>query len=105
MIVVNKYLVPNGYAAITLYPFIILKDKKYRSNETLINHERIHIAQQKELLVVGFYILYVLNWLVNLVIEPDEAYRSIVFEQEAKEYESYLIYLQERPNFNWIDYV
>ena len=37
--------------AITLFPFIISKEKM---DETTLNHEKIHIEQQKELLVVFF---------------------------------------------------
>ena len=40
--------------AITLFPFIISKEKM---DETTLNHEKIHIEQQKELLVVFFYLL------------------------------------------------
>ena len=39
---------------ITLYPFIILR-KKHKKNKIILNHESIHIEQQKELLVIGFY--------------------------------------------------
>ena len=53
---------------ITLWPFIILREK-YRGKtnywklkaQRIINHESIHIEQQKELLVIPFYILYVLQ--------------------------------------------
>ena len=37
---------------ITLYPFIIVNDV---NNSILLNHEAIHIAQQKELYVFRFY--------------------------------------------------
>ena len=42
--------------AITIFPFIISKEKM---SEITLNHETIHIEQQKELLVLGFYPLYV----------------------------------------------
>ena len=49
--------------AITLFPFIFIKDN---GDERLINHELIHIAQQKETLVLGFYILYIWDYIVGL---------------------------------------
>ena len=51
--------------AITLFPFIICKNK---SDKIMLNHESIHIKQQAELLVVGFWILYLFTWLINLVV-------------------------------------
>ena len=44
----------NVYA-ITLFPFIFIKDE---GHETVINHESIHFKQQRELLVIFFYLLY-----------------------------------------------
>jgi len=54
MIITSKYLVPKGYAAMAIFPFILLHDKKMKENKVLINHERIHLRQQVELLVVPF---------------------------------------------------
>ena len=41
--------------AITLWPFIITREEM---SADVLNHESIHIAQQKELFVVFFYLLY-----------------------------------------------
>ena len=82
--------------AITLYPFIICRtvlDKRTRS------HEFIHIAQQKELWVLGFYILYVWYWLKNVFWHKmyfNEAYYNIPFEREAYENEDDDIYALTR---------
>ena len=51
-------------AAITLYPFIICIDKE---DKILINHESIHLKQQRELLVIPFFIIYLIHWMINLV--------------------------------------
>ena len=50
IVVVAKYLIPKGYRALTVFPLILLSDKSDRSDRVLINHERIHIRQQLELL-------------------------------------------------------
>ena len=50
--------------AITLYPFIICKGKLDQRTRT---HEIIHLHQQRELLLIGFYILYVGYWLWYLL--------------------------------------
>ena len=51
-------------AAITLFPFIISRDDM---SPDVLQHETIHILQQKELFVVFFYILYVCDWLKGLI--------------------------------------
>jgi len=48
-------------AGIALCPFIIIK-KNSRNEKKLINHEKIHIAQQLELWIIPFYILYIFEY-------------------------------------------
>lgn len=89
--------------AITLWPFVIARNKL---NPTLLNHESIHIRQQQELLVVGFYFLYVYYWLKGMLAYKDSyiAYHSIPFEQEAYEWEHDMDYLKSRKRFAWWKY-
>ena len=90
---------------ITLYPFIILR--KEWNNKTTIHHEKIHIEQQKELLVVFFYILYVYYWLKGKIkgLTNSEAYMLIPFEKEAYENEDNFDYLKSRKKYNWKNYI
>jgi len=90
--------------AITIYPFIIFRDE---TDEQTINHERIHIFQQRELLVLPFYILYVWYWLSNKFFHKDDsrlAYYNIPFEVEAYQNDQNLSYLFNRKSFNWWNY-
>jgi len=89
--------------AITLWPFVISRTKL---NEQVLHHEKIHIKQQQELLIVGFYLLYVLYWLRGLWMYHDSyiAYHSIPFEQEAYDNEHNMEYLNERKWFAWRKY-
>jgi len=68
--------------AITLYPFIIAREEM---SVDVLRHESIHIAQQKELLVVFFYLLYGWDYLKGYIKfrNKELAYRRIRFEQEA----------------------
>ncbi|HCX22224.1 MAG TPA: hypothetical protein DHN29_09935 [Cytophagales bacterium] len=68
--------------AITLFPFIFIADE---GDDVLIQHESIHIRQQLELLVIGFYIIYVIDYVIKYFKYGNgpQAYRNIVFEQEA----------------------
>ena len=90
-------------SAITLFPFIISRDEMA---DVTIRHEMIHIEQQRELLVIFFYILYVWYWLKGKIkgMTNDEAYMNIPFEQEAyrKMYEPN--YLENREKHAWRKY-
>jgi len=101
MILLCKYIIPKGCSSITLYPFVFLKDIKQKRNVTLLNHERIHMAQQKELMVLFFYIWYVVEFVIQLVINKNwnRAYRNISFEREAYIHESNLEYIKKRPKW------
>lgn len=72
-----------------------------------MNHELIHFKQQLELLILPFYILYLLNYLVNLLLyrNHSEAYRNIVFEREAYKNDSNYYYLSNRRFASWITYL
>lgn len=107
MIRIWNYLVPKGYIAITLFPFILLRASHLRTNNVLINHERIHLGQQSELLIVPFYAWYGLEFLIRLVYYKNfsRAYRNISFEREAYKNENDLNYLKSRPFFNFLKYL
>lgn len=89
--------------AITLYPFIISRDEM---SEDTLQHETIHILQQKELFVVFFYILYVWDWLVGVIKYKDKekAYFQIRFEQEAYDKMFEKDYLVTRKKYSWRNY-
>ena len=93
-------------AGITLYPFIILKNE-YENNLNLINHEKIHIAQQKELFIIFFMLWYGIEYIIKLLIYKDsqKAYKNISFEKEAYENDFNLNYLQERKSYNHLKYL
>ena len=90
---------------ITLYPFIILRPEY--NNKTTINHEKIHIEQQRELLVVLFYVLYVYHWLKGKVsgLSNEAAYMSIPFEKEAYDNQYNMEYLKQRKKNSWKTYI
>ncbi|KOS08416.1 hypothetical protein AM493_18400 [Flavobacterium akiainvivens] len=84
MVIASKYLVPKGYAGMAIFPFILVGDKN-DINPTFLNHERMHLRQQLELLILLFYLWYVLEYLFRLIQykNHDLAYRNISFEREA----------------------
>lgn len=107
MILISKHIVPNGFIGITLFPFIFLKKKKLKQNKTLINHEKIHLKQQQELLVLFFYIVYGLEWCVKFFIYKNSylAYINLSFEREAYQNEINQTYLKERKFWAFLNYI
>ncbi|CDF80535.1 conserved hypothetical protein [Formosa agariphila KMM 3901] len=103
MILISKYITPKGYQGITLYPFVFLRDSKLKRNVVLINHERIHLKQQLELLILPFYIWYGIEFLFRLYQFKNwnSAYNNISFEREAYTNEKDLNYLKSRPLFSF----
>lgn len=96
-----------GFAAgITLFPFVLIRPQVPLTRR-LVVHERIHLQQQKELLVFPFFLLYLLEYLFNLLKYKShyKAYFNISFEQEAYLNEKNILYLQHRKAFSWLKYL
>lgn len=109
-IVINNSKIPAmlswfiEISAITLWPFIISRGEP---SEVTINHERIHIAQQGEMLVLFFYLAYAFFWLKNKAKGYDDfdAYLYIPFEKEAYSNQNDLEYLEKRKPYSWVKYI
>ncbi|HMI08015.1 MAG TPA: hypothetical protein VK528_10745 [Flavobacterium sp.] len=107
LLIVSKYLIPKGYRGMTVFPFVILREKEAMENQILVNHEKIHIRQQLELLVLPFFVWYVLEYGFRLrqYRSRNLAYRNICFEREAYENEKDLDYLKKRPFWRFFKFV
>ena len=79
--------VMRNFAGITLWPYILLKGEWTYGR--LYRHELCHFRQQERLWIIGFYVLYVGEFLWNLVRYRSwmKAYLNISFEIEAREAE------------------
>lgn len=96
-----------GFAnGITLFPFVLIAPT-VRLSRRMVIHERIHLRQQKEMLVLPFYLQYLLEYGVGLLKFGSryQAYRHISFEQEAYSNDTNSRYLQLRPAWNWRRYL
>lgn len=95
--------------AIVIYPFIfIINEKNIPSEgaynyERIINHERIHCEQYKELLIIGFYIIYLLEFIYNLFKYRNvkNAYLNISLEKEAYSNDYNYEYIKNRLKYAW----
>jgi len=108
-------LVPS--AGITIWPFGLWLNKRNMSIEKDVNHERIHEAQQRELLLIFFILIYFSEWGVRYLVllykklvekqgvDFHSAYRSISFENEAYTNQNGQKYLSTRKRFAWAKYL
>jgi hypothetical protein len=86
----------GGIRAIALFPFIVMPKSTVIDDE-LINHEKIHLRQQLELLVIPFYIWYLIEIL-------RKGYYGVCFEREAHLNDSDLNYLKNRKPYSFLKY-
>lgn len=103
-IIFNKIIPPKGFLAINLFSLLFVRTElKDKLTDKIINHEKIHSAQQKELLWVFFYIIYFFEWLWRYLFSCDgfthDAYRNLSFEREAYKNEKDFDYLKHRKLF------
>ena len=107
ILIVSKYLIPRGFRGMTVFPFVVVRDRNAQNYLVLMNHERIHLRQQMELLVLPFFVFYGLDYLVKLIKYRDrkKAYLHIVFEREAYENEKDLAYLKSRSFWKFLKYL
>ena len=86
---------------------MFLKTKALKRNTALINHEKIHLRQQLELLIIPFFILYSFEFLIRLIKYRNWnlAYRNISYEREAYKNEKDLEFLKSRPFWNFINFI
>ncbi|CAN0602198.1 unnamed protein product, partial [Ectocarpus sp. 12 AP-2014] len=106
VILISKYIVPRGFIGITIFPFMFLKYKALKGNTVLVNHEKIHLRQQLELLIIPFFVIYGIEFLVRLIQYKNWniAYRNISFEREAYKNEKDLNYIKLRPFMAFIHF-
>jgi hypothetical protein len=73
----------------------------------MINHERIHLRQQLEMLLVFFYLWYVIEWMIHYVFCRNwwQAYYLISFEKEAYQNENDFEYLKNKTFWSFLNYL
>ena len=127
MIIYNRLIPFGGFQAMAFWPFIFSKSRLMSDRRK--NHERIHLRQQREVMLVSlipmlvlcltclswwwmtavlfvYYLLYGIEYVIRLLVHgKKEAYRNISFEQEAIIYERDFYYLKERMRFAWIKFI
>lgn len=129
-IIYNDIIPFKGMLAITIWPFVFVRNGTRILNEVDINHESIHGRQQIEvlitsLLIIGILVLfahispwwfflapliyfcwYGIEYFIKRYILGDKkAYRNLSMEKEAYGEEKNLEYLKTRKLFAWLKYL
>lgn len=107
MVIISKYFFYRNWVGLSLWPFIILKEPELTRDMVLMNHERIHLRQQREMFILPFYLWYITEWLLKSAwyLSAYKAYRNLSFEREAYRHESDLTYLTKRNVFAFTRYI
>lgn len=94
------------YKAISLFGTIYYKRNRELSEKN-IQHETIHYYQQRELLYLPFFVLYISEFIVRFLttLSWSRAYRNISFEREAYDHELTEAYLEDRSTWAWYPYM
>lgn len=103
-VVYNNIIPFKGFKCINLFGVLFVR-KGCLMSEKDLNHEAIHTTQMKEMLYIGFYLWYFVEWLVELFTYGSKSYHTNTFEREAFENEKDLTYLADRPRFAWWKYL
>ena len=92
-----EFILRMEIRAIAFFPFVFMRSDANPDN-SLRNHERIHLRQQLELLIIPFYIWYLIEFY-------KKGYMNISFEKEAYANENNMNYLKNRKMFNFRKYL
>lgn len=106
-VIISKFVVPKGYMGISLYPFVFLRYGHLKADKVFLNHERIHLRQQLELLILPFFIIYSAEFVIRYIRlrNWNAAYRAISFEKEAYDNDKDLDYLKSRRFWRFVKYL
>lgn len=119
-----------NYSTITLTAFVFTEYKDEKEMPQWVrNHECTHARQWTEMFlltgaliwfislfveispwlylgaVLAFYLLYVGEWLIRLLINGREAYKHVSFEREARDAQYNETYLENANYFAWVKYL
>lgn len=93
--------------AAAFVPFVFVRKEEY-ATPIFINHERIHFKQQLETLIIGSWILHILEDLYSrlfLGLKAPDYYLYRAVEQEAYRNQHDMDYLKNRKWFSVFKYI
>ena len=81
-VIYNRLLPVRGFTAINLFGIVFARRECRPLSEVTLRHEAIHTRQMRETGYVGFYLIYIAEWLYQLwrLRDAQLAYHAIRFE-------------------------
>lgn len=92
-VIYNSIIPIKGFVAINILGIVFARKEYKPLSKITVRHENIHSKQILNLLFVGFYIWYMIEWFIKL-FSKGNAYSRISFERQA--YEN-----QDNPDFKY----
>lgn len=103
-VIYNNIIPFKGFSAMYFFGLLFVREGCKFTKRTEV-HERIHEKQCIEMLFIGFYLWYVIEWLIRFLFTKDrfsrQAYYNISLEQEAFNHEYFEKYISQRHCYNW----
>ena len=99
----NRLIPFRGFAAINLFGHVFAREVYRPISDRTLRHEAIHTAQMRETGYVGFYLIYVAEWLYQWarLRSAKQAYYAVRFEREAYAHQDELDYPTYRRRYAW----
>jgi hypothetical protein len=90
-----------------MWPFIFVRPDAPFTIQEIIKHEKIHARQQLEMAWIFFFIWYILEFLIRLVVCRNfmKAYQHLSHEKEAYANEDNPEYLKRRRFWEFLRYL
>lgn len=107
-IIKNKFIPFKGYKLMNFFG-IIFQRNDTKVTEEEYNHEKIHLKQMQEMLWIGFYLWYVLEYICIMFSfkhrRQNDKYHDVSFEEEAYDNDQNLDYCKTRKHYAWFKYI
>ena len=102
-VIYNRLLPVRGFTAINLFGIVFARCECRPLSEVTLRHEAIHTRQMRETGYVGFYLIYLAEWLYQLwrLRSAQLAYYAVRFEREAYAHQEEAAYPVYRRRFAW----
>ncbi len=101
-------LMPGKFPAMCIWPFIFISPSVSKTSLAgIVRHESIHARQQIEMLLVFFFVWYLLEFTIRIVLTRNfmNAYQNLAHEREAYSNDESPDYLNHRRPFAWLGYL
>lgn len=100
-------ILPGRFPAMCIWPFVMIRPDSQMNLQEIIIHERIHARQQLEMAWILFFVWYIIEFLIRLIIYRDRmrAYKSLSHEREAYINDSNPEYYKTRKPYAWMKYL